>query len=212
VRSCGRLPGAARLARAALAAALGFIVAGPAHAQSADPAPRGTRHALIIGIGEYSDPAIAPLKGMQHDMASARRMARVMAVPDEHIRVLRDGDAHAERIRGELRALDARVRAGDRVFVYYSGHGTRWYDEALRREGCTEGLMAADGQALTNTEISRLLAPIAQRADKLLVFYDACYSGGVAGEPFRTRSLAVDREIVSPKFTRAGAPEICPTR
>jgi hypothetical protein len=192
------------IAAAALAAAL----VAPATAQT-PPAARQTRHALIIGIGEYSDPNVPELKGIRHDMQSARRMAAAMAIPESNITMLRDGAATAERIRAEIAALDQRLADGDRVFIYYSGHGTRWYDERIKTDGCTEGLLAADGKALTNVEMGERLAPLARRADKMLVFYDACFSGGVAGEPFRTRSLNVGGEVVSPKFTRAGAPEMC---
>jgi hypothetical protein len=172
-------------------------------------AERHTRHALIIGIGEYADVEVPLLKGTVHDMASARRMARAMAIPDANVTVLRDLDATAERIRAEIQALQSRVSDGDRVFLYYSGHGTRWYDEKIKSDGCTEGLLAADGQVLTNVELGERLAPLARRADKMLVFYDACFSGGVAGAPFRTRSLNIGGNVITPKFTRVGAPERC---
>ena len=183
----------------------------PASAPAANPLPaeRNTRHALIIGIGDYLDPDVPALKGVRHDMVSARRMAAAMAVPEANMRMLRDQDATADRIRAEITALQSRMADGDRVFIYYSGHGTRWYDESIKQDGCTEGLMAADGKVLTNVELGQRLAPLAQRADKMLVFYDACFSGGVAGAPFRTRSLRIGDAAITPKFTRAGAPAQC---
>ena len=196
------------IAARALALALAAALAAPLRAET-QPAARQTRHALIIGIGEYSDPNVADLRGIKHDMDSARRMAAAMAVPESNITMLRDGAATADRIRAEISALERRVADGDRVFIYYSGHGTRWFDEKIKTDGCTEGLLAADGKALTNVELGQRLAPLARRADKMLVFYDACFSGGVAGTPFRTRSLNVAGEVVTPKFTRAGAPEMC---
>ena len=109
----------------ALGLALGAALPAPTLAETAPTAARPTRHALIIGIGEYSDPAVPELRGIRHDLISARRMAAAMAVPDANITVLRDGAATAERIRSEIAALDRRVVDGDRVFIYYSGHGTR---------------------------------------------------------------------------------------
>jgi Caspase domain len=189
---------------------LGLLAAGTAVAADLPPgAERQTRHALVIGIGQYTDPEIPRLRGTPLDIASARRMAAAMAIAPANITVLRDQDATAERIRAEITALNGRVRDGDRVFVYYSGHGTRWYDERATGGGCTEGLMASDGQVLTNVELGQRLAPLARRADKMLVFYDACFSGGVAGAPFRTRSVSLQGEQITPKFTRAGAPEAC---
>ena len=188
-------------------AALALWAVSPAGAQGA--AERQTRHALVIGIGEYADAEIPPLHGIVHDIASARRMAGAMGVPAANLTVLRDRAATAERIRAEIDALNARVQDGDRVFLYYSGHGTRWYDELLKNDGCIEGLMASDGQVLSNVELGRRLAPLAQRADKMLVFYDACFSGGVAGAPLRTRSFMQGEAQITPKFTRVGAPALC---
>ena len=191
------------------ATALAACLAWPAAAQNSAPAQRNTRHALIIGISEYMDPAVPTLKGVKHDMQSARRMAAAMAIADANIRTLRDHEATAERIRAEIEGLYSRMADGDRLFIYYSGHGTRWYDEKTKQDDCTEGLLATDGQVLTNAELGQRLTPLARRADKMLVFYDACFSGGVAGEPFRTRSLNIGGEQVMPKFTRVGAPEQC---
>jgi Caspase domain/Domain of unknown function (DUF4384) len=198
-------------ARAALAATLA-LAAGAALGQAAPAAPaeRNTRHALIIGIGQYADPSIPTLKGVPHDLVSARRMAAAMAVPEANMRVLRDGEATADRIRLELAKLRLRVADGDRIFIYYSGHGTRWAAGEDSASGdCVEGLMAADGRVLTNSELGERLAPLARKADKMLVFYDACFSGGVAAAPFRTRSWTQGGAEIVPRFTAAGAPARC---
>lgn len=200
-------------AAAALLAAVLGVAASAAAAQAPEPG-RGTRHALVIGIGEYTDAEVPTLRGMPQDMASARRMALAMGVPESQITLLRDGAATGAGVRAALAALDARVRDGDRVFVYYSGHGTRWFDPVLKADGCTEGLMAADGQVISNIELGQRLAPLARRADKLFVFYDACFSGGLAESPLRTRSLVrTGSATLTPKFVRgssvASAPEAC---
>jgi hypothetical protein len=196
-----------------LALALASGLASPARSAEARPAEqvqtRQTRHALIIGIGTYLDPDVPVLKGVVHDMTSALQMAHAMAIADDHITILRDQDATAEHIRAAIDALQARMHEGDRVFIYYSGHGTRWYDPQLKADDCTEGLLAADGRALTNVELGQRLAPLARRADKMLVFYDACFSGGVVDAPFRTRSLRIGGDAITPKFTRVGAPAMC---
>ena len=170
---------------------------------------KASRHALIIGVGQYTAPGIAQLKGVPNDMRSARDIAAAMAIPDSNITYLRDTDATADAIRQALRDLESRVSPGDRVFVYYSGHGTRWVDPQTDPNSCTEGLLGTNGQALTNREISNLLAPIAGKADKLMVFYDACHSGGVANQPLRTRALGGDGASLTPKFVPQVSPELC---
>ena len=170
--------------------------------------PKASRHALIIGIGEYSTSGVMSLKGVKNDMQSAQLIAQTMSIPDDNIRYLRDEQATALQIRQAVQDLNARVRPGDRVFVYYSGHGTRWVDPK-EPEHCTEGLLSTDGKAISNVEVSELLSPIASKTDKLLVFYDACHSGGIANQPLRTRSLNLADAVLTPKFAGNMSPEIC---
>jgi len=109
--------------------------------------PKASRHALIIGIGEYATSGVMSLKGVKNDMQSAQLIAQTMSIPDDNIRYLRDEQATAQQIRQAVEDLNARVRPGDRVFVYYSGHGTRWVDPK-EPDHCTEGLLSTDGKAI----------------------------------------------------------------
>ncbi|MFA9215798.1 MAG: caspase family protein [Sphingomonadaceae bacterium] len=173
--------------------------------------PRATRHALIIAIGDYIDPAIPSLNGIRFDVDSARRMAGAMQVPPDNITVLRDRDATAARIEQEIAALNLRTQPGDRVFFYFSGHGSRWLDVGAQKTGCVEALLPADGAPLTNERVASLLKPISDKADKLFVFYDACHSGGIVGKPLAlTRSLTrPDGAHLTPKFSPAGVADAC---
>ena len=171
--------------------------------------PKASRHALIIGVGEYKVSGVMPLKGVPNDMQSAKQMALAMSIPEDNITYLRDQEATGDQIRKAIQDLNARVRPGDRVFVYYSGHGTRWVDPKGNPDHCTEGLLSTDGQAITNAEVGELLAPIANKTDKLMVFYDACHSGGIANQPLRTRSLGAGASQLTPKFVGALSSEAC---
>jgi hypothetical protein len=173
--------------------------------------PKASRHALIIGIGEYSLPGVSSLKGVSKDMNTAKDIALAMSVPESNIQFLRDKDATAAKIREALEKMNERVQPGDRVFIYYSGHGTRWVDSQVDANNCTEGLLASDGIPLTNRQVSELITPIANKTDKLMVFYDACHSGGVANQPMKTRSLKFGGETLSPKFVAQVSPELCST-
>jgi hypothetical protein len=173
------------------------------------PPPRASRHALIIGVGQYSDPAVSPLAGVALDMDSATLMALQMGVPQSNITVVRDLAATKSRIASEINQLNARVADGDRVFIYYSGHGTRWYDPSIREDTCVEALLASDRGTLTNDEMAALLKPIADKTDKLMVLYDACHSGGVVNEPMRTRSLNLGGEMLTPRFSPVGTAAQC---
>jgi hypothetical protein len=173
--------------------------------------PKASRHALIIGIGEYALPGVSALKGVSKDMNTAKEIAQAMSVPESNIQFLRDKEATAEQIRVALQKLNERVQPGDRVFIYYSGHGTRWIDTQVDANSCTEGLLASDGVPLTNRQVSELITPIASKTDKLMVFYDACHSGGVANQPMKTRSINLGSSTLTPKFVGQVSPELCAT-
>lgn len=170
--------------------------------------PKASRHALIIGVGEYSVSGISPLKGVKIDMESAATIAKAMAIPEENMTFLKDKAATAAEIRNVIKELNNRVKPGDRVFVYYSGHGTRWQSEE-KSDQCMEGLLGSDGYAVTNTEVSDLLSPIAKKTDKMVVFYDACHSGGIANQPMRTRSINFSGTTLTPKFSGSTSPAAC---
>jgi hypothetical protein len=167
-----------------------------AHAQSA------SRSALIVGVSVYSSSDIATLEGVPFDMDSARQIARAMGIPDSRMTVLRDAQATKRNIVEALEKLSAEVSEGSRVFVYFSGHGTRWWEENLK--GCREGLLAYDRETLTNEEIAQRTRRMGEVADKVVVLFDACHSDGVTANRPRARSVASGR--LTPKFfLKAGA-------
>ena len=166
---------------------------------------RINRHALIIGISRYAEANIPPLPGARIDRASATQMATAMQVPASNISYLQDDQATGDNIRKALRELGEKVQEGDRVFIHYSGHGTRYNDPAIG--GCVESLLAYDGGQsgnITNREMTSLLSTITAKTDKLFVMYDACHSGGLVNIPpvMRTRGLgnANDEGLLRPKF------------
>ncbi len=164
---------------------------------------RVNRHALIIGISRYADAGTPPLPGARVDKQSATQMAQAMQVPQSNIQYLQDDQATAASIRKALQDMTARVQDGDRVFIHYSGHGTRYNDPAAG--GCVEALLAYDGANITNREMADMLKTITHKTDKLFVMYDACHSGGLvqAASSVRTRGIlnANDEGVLRPKFS-----------
>jgi len=154
------------------------------------------RSALIIGISAYADSEVPVLAGVPHDIDSARTVARAMGIADERITVLRDGQAHKAAILDALERLAAGAGEGGRVFVYFSGHGTRWFEPA--RQACREGLLTYDRQTVTDEEIAARTKRMNATADKLLVVFDACHSDGVSSHGGRSRATPVGG--LTPKF------------
>lgn len=165
-------------------------------ASAAVQAQEALQHALIIGISTYADPRVPVLLGVPSDLVSARRIALAMGIPAAQITVLRDAEATKQNIVTQMGALGQRAGEGSRVLVYFSGHGTRWQDPAAG--GCVEGLLTYDSQAIVNREFAALAQPLSAKADKVIIMFDACHSGGVGSLRSSTRSLPASG--LRPKF------------
>lgn len=137
-------------------------------------------HALILAAGDYKAPGITPLRGVPHDIKTATEIATRLGVSEKNIQVIKDADLTLEGIRQAFKKLDENVKPGDDVFVYYSGHGARQLIKEESGERCAESLVTIDGFAFNDAELSDNLSRLAQTAKKIIVFFDACHSGGVS--------------------------------
>jgi hypothetical protein len=151
------------------------------------------RYALIVGIGNYSEASrTEPLKGIPKDVDNARRMALSMGVDPRSIVEIRDAQATKGRVLRELERLRKLVKPGDRVLVYWSGHGARYAGP----KGCVEGLQTytegpfTEDDVLSEAELAAILQPISRVADKVIAVIDACFSGGVIRGATRSLSAA----------------------
>lgn len=166
---------------------LAFFIAASSSFASADE----RHHALIVGVGQYSKASGAePLMGVAKDMVTARRMALAMSVPEQQIIELRDTNATKQNIFAALDRLKQKVGAGEKVFIYFSGHGTSY----STKNGCEQGFIPytqgkyTQDDLISEAELARYTSKISQIADKAVVMVDACFSGGVVAS--RTRSIS----------------------
>jgi Caspase domain/Domain of unknown function (DUF4384) len=176
------LPHAVRLARQALCALmLGATAPGWA-----------ANHALILWIGDYGDPK-NNLPGIDLDAANARKIAVAMGVPPQNTTEVSNAQLTGENMARALVGLYQRIREGDKVFIYYSGHGSQIAGHETQAR-CTEGLMVRDGLVL-DSEMQKVLTAIGNKASQLVMMNDSCFSGGAA-----TRNLAPPEPDMKAKF------------
>lgn len=91
----------------------GYLVVGWFAASSAIVLASERHHALIVGVGQYSQASGAdPLKGVPKDMMTSRNMALAMGVPDRQIIELRDKQATKANILEALDNLNKKVGPG----------------------------------------------------------------------------------------------------
>lgn len=166
-----------------------------------------TYHVLLIGVDNYPG---HELRGCVNDIDAVQRvLLERLKIPSACIRRLVSplpGTQHETTV-AEQKATTANIRAalaelgsdcvkpGDRVFIYYSGHGKRVVVE--RPDGLTfqrEALVPVDFESpqgdetfLFDFEINRLLAAIATRTSSVAVVLDCCHaSGATRGDGVRT--------------------------
>ena len=179
-------------------------------------------HALLIGIGEYQlryfDGAAGQhetaLPGIDKDITLMRSTVERLGYKPDEITVLENSQASLSGIRQALAHLAQRAAKGDRVLIYYSGHGAQVPDRAPldEEDGLDEALVAWDFRpgretlenVLTDDEIATALGRI--RAENLLVIFDSCHSGTadrafalkgrIKGGPSRFKSKRLPAEWV----------------
>jgi hypothetical protein len=160
-----------------------------------------TNHALIITVSEYPR---SPLPGVVDDRRMAVEIAQGFGVPPSNIVQLAEQDVTYEGVHQALIALDAQMKPGDRLFVYYSGHGARYFSHATNQ--CEEGIVAQNIRVIPKHELLEWLKPLTRKSDKTIVMLDSCYSGGLA-ESAASRALG-DKHL-RPKFSSSASSAMC---
>lgn len=176
-----------RHAAAVTVAAAALTAAAPALAAN---------HALIMWIGDYGDPK-SNLPGIDLDAANARKIAAAMGVPQQNITEISNAQLTRAGMRDGLVGLYQRIADGDKVFVYYSGHGGQvpGHETAAK---CSEVLVARDGLVL-DAFLQDALTTLGKKASQVVMMNDSCFSGGAA-----TKSVAAPDASLTPKFMPAG--------
>ena len=147
-------------------------------------------HALLIGIGKYRQ---RTLEGPPYDVAALYRVLSTQYNFQKiNIQTLVNEEATKSAILSEIQRLTHRTRPGDRVFIYFSGHGTSRRDEvlALPLPHTTGALVPADFNADPDQPVEKLLSQLIigkrdlrptlellDRARQVLMVFDTCFSG-----------------------------------
>jgi Caspase domain/Domain of unknown function (DUF4384) len=146
--------------------------------------PLPSNHALIITVSEYQR---SPLPGVLTDRKLGIDLARRFGVPVENIVELSEQQVTREGLKQAFATMNESILPGDKLYVYYSGHGARYFNKATNQ--CTEAIVTQDMHMVTNSEFANMIKPLASKADKTIVMLDSCHSGGVAAAA-GTRALA----------------------
>jgi len=155
--------------------------------------------ALVIGVGKYLDER-NNLPGIDLDIANFKRAIKRLGVKNENIKVLQDNQATTKNVRKVMKGWLSDVNADDKVFFYFSGHGSQMDDlNGDEEDNVDEFLVMHDfipnkSGALTDDELGILLKGIP--SENVYAFIDACHSGtATKGLSLLNRSLGENRGV-----------------
>jgi hypothetical protein len=165
----------------------------------ADP----TKWLFIVAIEnyEFTDPVV-------YSANSAKRFKEVaqkrLGVLEKNTRFLLNEGATAAKVRHHLQEMLSRVKAGDTVYVYYSGHGV----PVAKQENAPYMLAqdmspeyVAEDERFKLQNIYKSLSN--SKASKVVAFIDSCFSGGadntalfkgVAATRLKPKAVMFDKE------------------
>jgi GH24 family phage-related lysozyme (muramidase)/uncharacterized caspase-like protein len=178
--------------------------ASPSEMRTLPGSEQPASHALLIGVGDYQAPGVLPLKGPENDLRLMRDLLmHRFGIPEGSITTLQDRDATHTNIQQSFSQLAERVKHGDFVYVYYSGHGattpdgngdeTAGEDQTWVSYGSREDrLPGLDNWDVLDDEINAWLSKISAKTDQLIVVSDSCHSGTVTRAPLTEVRRAPD--------------------
>jgi hypothetical protein len=173
------------------------------HAGGGDAPSSPSNHALIITVSEYQR---SPLPGVLTDRKLATELAARFGVPPQNIVQLSEGEVTREGLKQAFADLDQTIMPGDKLYVYFSGHGARSLNKATGQ--CTESIVTQDMRVVTNAEFAGMLKPLSKKTDKTVVMLDSCHSGGVAAAA-DSRALPSPAGAQRPKFSAEASSPQC---
>lgn len=135
-------------------------------------------HALIMWIGEYADPR-ADLPGIEIDAKRAHDIAIAMGVPERNIVVEKNKDLTWKGMGAAINGLTQRIKPGDKVFMYYTGHGGSAKNTDPGKK-CSEGMVAQDIKLYFDRDLENDLSRLGAKASQVVMMNDSCFSGGAA--------------------------------
>jgi Caspase domain/Domain of unknown function (DUF4384) len=182
----------------------GLALAGiAAHADGVQAPLLPSNHALIITVSEYQR---SPLPGVLTDRKLATDLATRFGVPPQNIVQLSEQEVTREGLKQAFAAMSESIMPGDKLYVYFSGHGARSLNKATGQ--CTESIVMQDMHVVTNAEFAGMIKPLSAKADKTVVILDSCHSGGVANAA-NSRALSSPVAAQRPKFSAEASSPQC---
>ena len=181
----------------------------PTANNTAPSGPPGQRWALIVGIGNFTDQNIEPLKYTANDAQSfmdALLDPKIGGFKADHVHSLLNDQATTKNIKMQLNWLARSAGPDDVVVVYVATHGSSrdldtvgvnyiiTHDTEIGANIDPDSLYAT---ALPMVDISNAIATRV-KAQKAAIFLDTCYSGNAAVQESKLIAPGIKNASLSP--------------
>ncbi len=149
--------------------------------------PKGTCRAMVVGISEYQDPDIPDLHFAHRDakaFAQYLQTRPVDKVKPENLKLLTNNQATGGNVHSALRNLVKDSQTGDKVVIYFAGHGdveTLYPDEPGHLLVFDTPANNYSSNSLRLDDIRRTVNALVSRDIQVLIVTDACHAGKLAG-------------------------------
>lgn len=146
------------------------------------------RHALLIGISDYSGSGLHDLKGAVRDIdLVASVLKERYGFSADAIVDLKDAEASHQAIAKAFDELVGRVAPDDFVYIHYSGHGSlapdlngdevrTGQDQTWVSHGSRSGATGIDQFDVLDDQINAWLGELSERAGQVVFVSDSCHS------------------------------------
>jgi len=158
------------------------------------------KHALLIGIQDYSNTPFNSLKGPVNDIKLTEDVLRKrFGFSNDNFITLLDDKATHTGIENAFEALIKRVNPDDFVYIHYSGHGSQTADlngdEKQDQTWVSYGARTSDEAHKDNydvldDEINAWMAQLYDKTDQVVFVSDSCHSATVSRGFTLTRATA----------------------
>lgn len=144
-----------------------------------------TGHALLIGIGSHKH---LPHLNVPITVADAKAVGEVLTDEDacgfhsENVRLIHDQQATKDNILEEIYELAERVSVRDTAVIFYCGHGALGEDGnfyLVTHDAQQKGKKIQAATGINHQELTTAINKI--KAQKVLLIFNACHSGHIAG-------------------------------
>ncbi|MEH2332883.1 caspase family protein [Nostoc sp.] len=157
-------------------------------------------YALLVGIDNYPD-LNHRLQGCVNDITAIEQYLSERLDQKEyqlHLQTLKDDQATRQAVIDGFRKHLCQAGQNDIVLFYYSGHGSQepapeeyWH---LEPDHLYESLVCydsrpKDGLSLTDKELAKLIAEVAEKDPHITIILDCCHSGSGTKDPLQERGI-----------------------